>query len=118
MDYDTELKVPSMKFIFSIVMLFACLFALNPPAYAKMKIPNYDIKEYCKEIGDVSGGSSMIELTCRKEEQKAKEAISKMDFDDRILGYCTEVTDAGGQSYMILQECIREEIHSKQQLAD
>lgn len=95
------------------VQVFIILLA--SPVFAA-DIPQFDIKAYCKNVADVSGGSNVIELGCRDMENDAKSALAKMSIPSKVLNYCTEVARASGGSYSIVQGCVDMEIDAQQKM--
>ncbi|MDR6235197.1 hypothetical protein [Pseudomonas oryzihabitans] len=77
---------------------------------------DYDIKAYCRSVSDAVGGSAQIELTCRKQEERAKASIAGKQAPAKTLAYCQSVGDAIGGSYQILATCINQELAAKAQL--
>ncbi|MDL2259320.1 hypothetical protein LJB99_00370 [Deltaproteobacteria bacterium OttesenSCG-928-K17] len=80
------------------------------------ELPLYDTNAYCREIGDIAGGSSQIELVCRQEEEAAKVKISTLNPSTRTMRYCDEVARIAGGSYQILEVCITDELSAEDQL--
>ncbi|MDR0633559.1 MAG: hypothetical protein LBF91_01095 [Azoarcus sp.] len=78
--------------------------------------PQFNIRAYCRQVGDVVGGSAMIEATCREQEAEALREIGRMRASARAMRYCTEVAKVTGGSYQILQSCLEQETTAEQQL--
>lgn len=72
-------------------------------------IPMYDSDAYCAHIGDVAGGSSEIELTCRQEEADAHEWVRENVGSPRSMRYCAKIGSTGGGSYQIFKTCLQQE---------
>lgn len=89
----------------------------KPKKAASGSLPHYDIKAYCKEVADISGGSAMIERECRKMEKAALDELQKMSVPVKTLRYCDEVASVGGKgSYSTLQGCIEMELRAAEDL--
>lgn len=80
------------------------------PAVAQ-SLPRYDVKLYCQQVADVSGGSSMIYNGCIDMEQEAYDALkaSWPGIPSRMRSYCDDVGRVSGGSYSILKGCIEME---------
>lgn len=72
-----------------------------------------DIKRHCKEVSDFSGGSYVIEKSCRDMETEAKNKLARMNAPQRIVRHCREVADFSGKSYSIMVSCVEMEIEAK-----
>ena len=79
-------------------------------------LPQYDIKAYCKQVADISGGSAMIEKECRRLEKVSFNAIQKMSVPAKTMRYCDQVARVGGGSYSTLQGCIEMELGAAEDL--
>lgn len=95
--------------------IFIIHITVIPMAMAN-ELPLYDTNAYCREIGDIAGGSSQIELVCRQEEEAAKVKISTLNPSTRTMRYCDEVARVAGGSYQILEVCITDELSAEGQL--
>lgn len=73
-------------------------------------VPEYDIKAACAEVAAAGGGSKVIELECRKQENAARKRLEKKPLPQDVLARCDEIARAtGAGSYIILEECARQE---------
>lgn len=91
-----------LGFLLSSVMAF--------PAAAQ-NIPRYDVPARCRQVAEVSGGSSMIYNGCMEMEQEAYDTLktSWSSIPSRMRSYCDEVGQVSGGSYTILTGCIEME---------
>jgi hypothetical protein len=80
-------------------------------------IPMYDSSAYCGHIGDVAGGSSQIELTCRQQEAEAHEWIRENVGPERSMRYCGKIGSSAGGSYQIFKACLQQEISAAVELS-
>lgn len=78
----------------------------------------FDTHAYCRKIGDAVGGSSEIELTCRRSESMAKQNIQDHRPIDRVFDYCKNIGANVGGSYEIMQTCIQQEESAQRQLGN
>jgi len=74
-------------------------------------VPRYDVPNYCKEVSDISGGSSMIYNSCIEMEQDAYDGLKSQweSIPSRTRDYCDEVGRVSGGSYSILKSCVEME---------
>ena len=70
---------------------------------------SFDSYTYCRKIGDIAGGSNEIELTCRQEENEARQWFENHDTSARTFTYCLGIGKIAGGSYVILKTCIEQE---------
>lgn len=97
-------------------ILFLVMLSFATPALAGA-VPQYDIKAQCKEVASFAGGSAVIELQCRKDEEAAKARLSKADVPAATMRTCHEIASTmGAGSYAILEQCIKDELDAKAQL--
>lgn len=71
--------------------------------------PDYNIIGYCRRIGDIAGGSAVIERTCRDQEQSSLVTIRDQNIPKRIFEYCERIGRAAGESYTIFKTCVEQE---------
>lgn len=89
----------------------------KPHNTSSTTLPQYDIKAYCKQVADISGGSAMIEKECRRLEKVSFNAIQKMSVPAKTMRYCDQVARVGGGgSYSTLQGCIEMELGAAEDL--
>lgn len=83
------------------------LLALVQPALAG-DIPRYNVEAYCKQVADISGGSSMIYNGCIDMEQEAYNSLKPLwsSVRGQQQNYCDDVAEISGGSYSILKGCI------------
>ena len=99
------------KILFLLAMLSFASPALAGP------VPEYDIKAQCSEVASFAGGSAVIELQCRKDEEAAKARLSKVNVPAGTMRTCHEIASSmGAGSYAILEQCIKDELAAKAQL--
>lgn len=81
-------------------------------AASAQDIPRYSAEAYCREVSEVSGGSSMIYGGCIDMEQTAYNSLKRewAGLPIRARTYCDEVARVSGGSYSILQGCIDMEL--------
>ncbi len=81
------------------------------PAAAET-LPRYAVEDYCREVADFSGGSSMMFNGCIDMEQGAynKLKASWGRVPASTAAYCMEVAEFGGESYSMLDGCISMEL--------
>lgn len=78
-------------------------------------IPALNIKDYCAQIAAIADGSSVIELTCQKQEIESYNRLKKLDIPNNIMKTCSQILTFA-ESYVILEECIRQEVNARSQL--
>lgn len=97
------------------LIIFCAALCVGPVALAA--VPEYDIKASCAEVAAAGGGSKVIELECRKQENAAKKRLEKNPLPQDVLATCDEIARAtGAGSYIILEECARQEQDAAAQL--
>jgi len=79
-------------------------------------LPVYDIKEHCKNVAAMAGGSSQMEVFCRETEDEAKRDIARLAAPARIMKHCDGVARFSGGSYQMLQFCIQQEMEADKKL--
>ncbi len=89
------------------ILVIASCFALTGPVIAQ-EMPRYDPTDYCRNVSDVSGGSSSIYKSCMEMEQDAydKQKAQWASLDIKSREYCDQVARVAGGSYSILDSCI------------
>lgn len=95
-----------------ILMIFLLM---STPALAG-NMPEFDNEAYCKGLAEAGGGSSMIELECRKMEADAKKQAAQKKVTEKMTAYCKNLATAGGDSYMVYNECLKMELDAAKQL--
>lgn len=91
--------------------------ALCVSSVALAAVPEYDIRAACAEVAAAGGGSKVIELECRRQENAAKKRLAKNPLPQDVLATCDEIARAAGAgSYIILEECARQEQDAAAQL--
>lgn len=84
--------------------------ALCVGSVALAAVPEYDIKAACAEVAAAGGGSKVIELECRRQENAARKRLEKNPLPRDVLATCDEIARAAGAGpYIILEECGRQE---------
>ena len=78
------------------------------PPRAASSFPIFDIDSYCRELGDMAGGSNEIELTCRHQEEAARDWARDHDTSQRTAKYCRGVAETAN-SYEIFKTCVEQE---------
>lgn len=101
----------------SIIAAAVFIFGLTTPAPAA-DVPEYDTKKYCKELGDMAGGSSQLELACRNQENQIKSRLTRIRASARSIKYCKEMGDMAGGSYALYEQCLQQEAESEKQLGN
>jgi hypothetical protein len=83
-------------------------------------IPRYDVRTYCKQIGEVAGGSSEIEQTCVQIEQKSYNTLKPQwtDLPAKARNYCDEIARVAGGTYQILETCIQQEVSASHEIPE
>lgn len=109
------MRIRCRQVIMISLSIFIVCISLIPLAIAG-DLPLYDTVAYCREIGDLAGGSSQVELVCRQDEEAAKDKIDALNPSARIMKYCDEVARVAGGSYQILEVCIEDELSAEEQL--
>lgn len=97
------------------LFIFLCTLCFVPSVFAA-ELPDYDIKAYCKQVSEFSGGSNVIEVGCRDMEKKSKAALSQLEVPQKTLQYCDQVASTSGGSYALLEGCIQMEMEAAQEL--
>lgn len=94
-------------------LLFLFLSISGMSAHAS-EIPRYNPEAYCRQVANVSGGSSMIFNGCLDMEQESYNNLKRIwvSIPNRTKEYCHEVASISGRSYSILEGCIDMEIDS------
>jgi len=77
----------------------------------------FDVKNYCKQVSDISGGSYQIEESCLQMEIESRNNINAMKVPSRIKKYCQEIGQIAGGSYAIMEQCIIEELAAKKRIS-
>jgi hypothetical protein len=100
--------------IFALVLALAL--AIVAPAFA-VEDPGYDTKKYCKEVGDIAGGSSQLELSCRQMEERTKKNLANIQASARSAKHCADVGKIAGGSYQLFEACLQQEAEAEKELA-
>lgn len=81
-------------------------------------VPSFDSNSHCRAVGEVGGGSYVIESGCRKMEAEARAEVARMNVSDRIRRHCTEVAEVSGTggSYAIYKGCVEMELGAQSEL--
>jgi hypothetical protein len=99
-----------------LLMAF-CALALTPyGVHAQQAAPSFDVKAYCHNIGEVSGGSAELELSCRHHESDAAMWIRLHPTSTNTYLYCKNIGQTAGGSFELMQSCIQHEEQAQQQL--
>lgn len=79
---------------------------------------NYDIAAHCSEQAEITGShSNFLELSCRKQEIAARDALQRMSIDPQIREHCAEtVSIMPTGSYWLFKACVDQEINAARQL--
>ena len=99
--------------------VFVMLAAVTVPTPALAA--GYDIKAYCKNVANVSGGSYAIEESCRQMEADARLRVEarRAGVPKRVMAYCDRVAViGGGGSYAMLDSCIDMELQAKRNMGE
>lgn len=108
------MKGASRPRLYALIIFCAALCAGSGALAA---VPEYDIRAACAEVAAAGGGSKVIELECRKQENAAKKRLGKNPLPRDVLATCDEIARAtGAGSYIILEECARQERDAAAQL--
>lgn len=108
------MKGASRPRLYALIIFCAALCAGSGALAA---VPEYDIKAACAEVATAGGGSKVIELECRKQENAARKRLEKNPLPQDVLATCDEIARATGVgSYIILEECARQEQDAAAQL--
>lgn len=101
--------------LLGILLIFCAALCKGTGAFAS--VPEYDIKASCAEVAAAGGGSKVIELECRRQENAAKKRLEKNPLPGDVLATCDEIArTTGAGSYIILEECARQEQDAARQL--
>ncbi len=96
------------------LLLFFAAMVFYAPAYGG-QLPEYNIKAQCKDVSAAVGGSAVIELQCRKDEEAAKGRLASASLPADTLRTCHDIAKTMS-SYVILEQCIKDELAAKKQL--
>lgn len=71
-------------------------------------MPRYNPEQYCQQVANISGGSSMIFNGCIDMEQQSYNNLKARwgSLPNRTKSYCHEVASVAGGTYSILEGCI------------
>lgn len=96
----------------SLIALLGCATTSLIPA----PVPNYDTENSCHRLGVAAGGSALVELTCRKQEETAKVWLSSHTTSRRIGERCQKLGDAAGGILNVIRTCIEQEEKAQAEL--
>lgn len=92
------------------LILSTLIAAVSLPAAAASD-PGFDINGYCTEMSNLSGGSYLIEKTCRRMQFEARREVARMVVAPRSESYCRNLMSYGtaGGDYNTYKTCLKME---------
>jgi uncharacterized protein YceK len=71
-----------------------------------------EIERYCQQIAGSSDDTDAMN-TCIRQEQHAKDELSRMTIPPNIEKRCRQLSDSTGGSYQVMLTCVQQETSSK-----
>ena len=88
----------------------------KPVSKSPANLPQYDYKAYCKHMSETVDGGASMEAMCRRQEERAMEALSAMTVDAKTMRHCDQMTRTVDGAYDMLRMCIHQEQKAMQEL--